>query len=134
MYRIDHINRYVSDVESVITFYCEALDYKVLGRGTKSNGRPYAILQGHQHELFISEREGFEVREQNFRHLGFAVDDVDKLLAELIKKGIAGPDQQVIVKEFSRQIYIQDPDGFEIDLIQWTNKEAFYEGLKATRI
>jgi len=34
------------------------------------------------------------------------------------------------IKPFSKQFYIKDPDGFEIDLIQWTNKKEFYNQLK----
>jgi len=38
-------------------------------------------------------------------------------------------DMQVVVKKYSRQLYIRDPDGFEIDLIQWTDKTGFYNSL-----
>lgn len=35
------------------------------------------------------------------------------------------------MKPFSKQFYIKDPDGFEIDLIQWTDKDGFYKNLKS---
>lgn len=130
MHTIDHLNRHVSDVDSFITFYCDALGYRLLARGQKANGKPYAILQGTGHELFISEKEAFAPDgESNFRHIGYAVEDADALLEELKLKGYAGSGAQIIVKPFSRQFYIKDPDGFEIDLIQWTDKQGFYNSL-----
>jgi catechol 2,3-dioxygenase-like lactoylglutathione lyase family enzyme len=129
-FSIDHINRYVSNVDKFIEFYQEALGYKLIGRGIKHNGKKYAILQGLGHELFISEKDGFELVEENLRHIGYSVDNVDKVLEELKQKGWVAADKQVIVKKYSRQIYINDPDGMEIDLIQWTDKEGFYRDLK----
>ena len=55
---IDHINRYVSDVEEHVAFYTRALGYTLLERGTKDDGNAYAVLEGHGHELFISEKPG----------------------------------------------------------------------------
>lgn len=128
---IDHLNRYVSDVDKFILFYKDALDYKLIDSGIKLNGKKYAILKGDKHELFISEREGFQVEEEhNFRHIGYSVENVDELLDTLKIKGYVNKEEKIIVKEFSRQFYIKDPDGFEIDLIQWTDKEGFYNKLK----
>jgi len=128
---IDHLNRYVSDVDKFILFYEDALDYKLINSGIKLNGKKYAILKGDKHELFISEREGFQVEDKhNFRHIGYFAENVDKLLDTLKIKGYVNKKEKIIVKEFSRQFYIKDPDGFEIDLIQWTDKEGFYNKLK----
>lgn len=127
---VDHINRYVSNVDKFIEFYQEVLDYQLIGRGTKQNGKSYAILQGQGHELFISEKDGFAEVKENLRHIGFSVDNIDKLLEELKQKGYIDCEQQPIIKPYSRQIYLKDPDGMEIDLIQWTNKKGFYENLK----
>ncbi len=126
---IDHLNRYVSDVEKFIKFYQDLIDYELIDKGKKVNGMNYAILKGFNHELFISEREGFEVKNENFRHIGYSVDNVDELLSEFKGKGYVEENLQIIVKQFSRQFYIKDPDGFEIDIIQWTDKAGFYERL-----
>ncbi len=55
---------------------------------------------------------------------------MDTLLEVLKNKGYAARDMQVIVKQFSRQFYLKDPDGFEIDFIQWVDKEGFHENLR----
>ncbi len=128
---IDHLNRYVSDVVKFIEFYQNILGYELIDRGIKENGMNYAILKGYEHELFISEREGFEVNKENFRHIGYSIDNVDKHLYDLKSKGYVDDRLQIIVKQFTRQFYIKDPDGFEIDLIQWTDKAGFYEKLNA---
>lgn len=131
MKAIDHINRFVSDVEKFIDFYRNILGYKLIDRGIKANGNSYAILKGDGHELFISEKNNFTLEEQqNFRHIGYRVENVDELLEELKLKGFVEKEKEIIVKDFSRQFYIKDPDGFEIDLIQWTDKSAFYKHLK----
>lgn len=126
---IDHLNRYVSKVESFIIFYSETLGYVLLDKGFKANGRAYAILKGYGHEMFISEKDDFEAEDSNFRHIGYSVSDVDALLETFRKKGIVGIECQVITKQYSKQFYLKDPDGFEIDFIQWTDKGAFYNNL-----
>lgn len=128
---IDHINRYVSNVDKFIDFYREVLNYVLIDKGLKANGKNYAILKGEGHELFISEKDDFiEETDQNFRHIGYAVENVDELLEKLKVKGYIENKQEIIIKSFSRQFYIKDPDGFEIDLIQWTDKIGFYNHLK----
>jgi len=127
---VDHINRYVSNVDKFIDFYQSALDYKMIGKGIKQDGFRYAILQGTGHELFLSEKQGFAAANGNLRHIGYSVDNVDCILEKLKQQGFADKEKQVIVKDYSRQIYIKDPDGMEIDLIQWTDKQGFYNNLK----
>lgn len=127
---IDHLNRYVSDVSTFIEFYTQALDYKLIGRGTKGNGKPYAVLKGNGHELFISEKDDYTHLDSNFRHIGYTVENADKTLAKLKLLGIVADDYEIIVKPYSRQFYATDPDGFEIDFIQWTDKDGFYESLR----
>jgi len=131
---IDHLNRYVSKIEKFIEFYHNVLGYELIDRGKKENGMNYAILKGFNHELFISEKESFEANSENFRHIGYSVDNVDELLNEFKKKGYVEENLQIIIKQFSRQFYIKDPDGFEIDMIQWTDKDGFYEHMKAKKI
>lgn len=127
MFAVDHINRFVSSVDEFVAFYEDALGYTLLTKGVKANGKPYAILQGTRHELFISEKDGFQQEsERNFRHIGYAVEDAGALLAELKRKGYVEDSREIIVKPYSRQVYIRDPDGFEIDLIEWTDKQGFY--------
>ena len=131
MRTIDHINRYVSNVDKFIDFYQAVLDYRLIDKGTKGNGKNYAILKGEGHELFISEKEDYKPEDNtNFRHLGYAIDDVQKLSDNLKLAGYLDSNTEIITKAFSKQFYIKDPDGFEIDMIQWTNKEGFYQSLK----
>lgn len=131
MKAIDHLNRYVSNVDKFIDFYTKVLEYELIDKGIKGNGKAYAILKGAGHELFISEKDDFKLEtEKNFRHIGYSIENVDELLEKLKEKGYVEKDKEIIVKPFSRQFYIKDPDGFEIDLIQWTDKEGFYISLE----
>jgi catechol 2,3-dioxygenase-like lactoylglutathione lyase family enzyme len=127
---IDHINRHVSNVDAFISFYTDALGFVLLDRGVKQDGKSYAILQCGGAELFISEKDGFESDSgKNLRHIGFGVASADALLSSLKKKGYVQDDTSIIVKAYSRQFYLKDPDGFDIDIIEWTNKEKFYRYL-----
>lgn len=128
--KIDHINRFVSDTDIFIKFYKNALGYELIDTGIKANGRKYAILKGLGHELFISEKDDFKLdKTNNFRHIGYSVNNIEELLKQFKTKGYAGNETKIIVKKFSKQFYIKDPDGFEIDLIEWTNKKEFYDNL-----
>ncbi len=126
----DHINRYVSDVEALISFYTDALGFTVLDKGVKRDGQNYAILQSGGLEMFISEKDGFAFDESNFRHFGFRVDSAEPLLSALKAKGYAPLETPLIVKAYSKQFYIKDPDGFELDFIEWTDKDRFYRHLE----
>lgn len=126
---IDHLNRYVSNVDKFIEFYREVLGYELIDKGKKESGMNYAILKGFNHEMFISERASFEQKDENFRHIGYSVEKADEVLKELKLKGFIDMEMQVVVKQYSRQFYIKDPDGFEIDLIEWTDKRSFYNNL-----
>lgn len=124
---IDHINRHVSSVEAMISFYTDALGFTLLDKGIKKDGQDYAILKSDGLELFISEKDGFEFDSgNNFRHMGFRVDNAGELLSSMKAKGYVPRETQLIVKAFSRQFYMKDPDGFELDFIEWTDKEKFY--------
>ncbi|MBN2026529.1 MAG: VOC family protein [Actinobacteria bacterium] len=122
---IDHINRYVSSVEEHVSFYTRVLGYELIDRGNKGDGKEYAILSGCEHELFISEADGSIEPDRSLRHIGYAVENADVLLADFKRKGIAGREVELVVKPYSRQFYLEDPDGNEIDFIQWTDKERF---------
>lgn len=129
-FSIDHLNRYVSNVRQFIDFYTQALDYQLIDKGIKGNGKPYAILKSKGHELFISEKDDFIHLESNFRHIGYAVENAAQALSNLKHLGYVEDDYEIIVKPYSRQFYVKDPDGFEIDFIQWTDKDGFYKSLR----
>lgn len=125
---IDHINRYVSNIDIFITFYENALGYELIGKGIKSNGKRFAVLRGCGHELFISEKDDFAADDTtNFRHMGYSVTNIQDLLEQLKADKFVTNTTEIITKRFSNQFYIKDPDGFEIDLIEWTDKKDFYE-------
>ena len=127
---IDHINRHVSNVDTHVTFYTDAFGFVLLDKGVKKDGKSYAILQCGGLELFISEKDGFEFDSgTTLRHIGFKVDNADALLASLKEKGYVPKETQLIIKAFSRQFFMKDPDGLELDLFEWTDKDKFYRYL-----
>ncbi len=123
---IDHINRHVSDVWKHADFYTGVLGYELIGSGLKTGGERFVILRGSGHELFLSEKEGFSAGTGSLRHIGYAVPDIEEFRRALLLTGYSEEDLQIVEKPCSRQIYLRDPDGMEIDVIQWTDKEGFY--------
>ena len=127
---LDHINKYVSDVELNINFYRDVLGYQLLDSGLKNNGNKYAILMGFNHELFISENKNVSFNNNQYRHIGYSIDNIDILFKNLKNRGYIPENQNIIIKPYSKQFYIKDPDGCEIDIIQWIDKNKFYNDLK----
>jgi catechol 2,3-dioxygenase-like lactoylglutathione lyase family enzyme len=129
----DHINRYVSDIDAIISFYADALGFTLLDRGVKRDGHRYAILKCGGLEMFISEKTGYAFEDcVNFRHLGLSVDNAEALLSELKTKGYAPLETRLVVKAFSRQFYFKDPDGFELDFIEWTDRTGLTSTARKT--
>jgi catechol 2,3-dioxygenase-like lactoylglutathione lyase family enzyme len=127
---IDHMNRYVSNVDAFIAFYMDALGFILCDQGVNRNSQNYAILRSDGFELCISEKNGFEFDSgSNFKHIGFRVESAGALLASLKAKRYVPKDTKLIVKAYSRQFSMKDPDGFELDFIEWTDKEHFYRYL-----
>lgn len=127
---LDHINRYVSSVDAITSFYTDALGFKLLDRGLKKDGQRYAILQGGGLEMFVSEKDDFEFDSaSNLRHIGFSIEDAGQLLRDLKAGGYVPKTTSLIDKAWSRQFFMKDPDGFELDFIEWTDKNKFYQHL-----
>ncbi|MBU5256103.1 hypothetical protein [Tissierella praeacuta] len=41
---VDHLNRYVSNIDKFIDFYIDVLDYGLTYKGIKENGKNYGVL------------------------------------------------------------------------------------------
>ena len=131
MYKIDHINRYVRSVDKTVTFYTQALGFLLIDDGIKADGKPYAVLRSVDHLLFVSESDKYiESQCPNFRHVGYCVANVEEILRDLKGKVYAPQEATCVIKPYSKQVYITDPDGVEIDLIQWTDKVDFFKTCK----
>ena len=117
-----HTRMRVSDMEQTITFYTDVLGLEVLERKTSPRGSHLAFLKVPNSEELIElcsfPASGAVQVQEDLVHLAFEVDDMDHTIQELNAKGIPITDGPTTTSSGSRFIFIDAPDGYEIELIQ----------------
>ena len=143
-----HVGLVVSDIETAITFYCEALGLQLRHRQTQDNeytsnlvgyenvrlhvaqlclAGGHASRSGHLLELVQYERPpGIEGQPENRRlgtcHVAFEVADIDVTRRRLEALGATfhGPCQDIAagINKGGMAVYLRDPDGNNLELIQ----------------
>ena len=117
-----HTRMRVSDMDETIRFYTEVLGLEVLERKTSPRGSHLAFLKVPNSEELIelcSFPPSGPVRvQEDLVHLAFQVDDLDGAIRTLQAKGIKITDGPTTTSSGSRFIFIDAPDGYEIELIQ----------------
>ena len=111
---IDHVNLQVNDLEESIKFWQCLLSFKVLESIPNQDG---AIIGTKEAKLALYENANLgKVEKIGFSHLCFHVSDFDsatslceELCIPILYEGIVSWPQ-------SRSLYIQDPNGYEIEL------------------
>src|SRR5439155_17796623 len=119
---IEHVNLTVSDLDRSIAFYCDLLDLQVRWKGPIDGERLGAHVGDERCylALFQGAEEGTVHRDYGrpgINHFGFVVDDLDDARRRLERLGGTvhfEPDY-----EPGRRIYFLDPDGHEIELVQY---------------
>lgn len=118
---IDHINIKINDLNESIQFYQNVFGFEVKEREvSQMSGNEYAIV-GLSSKLFIVLcQDKSDLSESRLNHFGINVVDFDNSLKVIEKLGVPvneyGIPGGVINYPKSRSIYIQDPDGNEIEL------------------
>ena len=121
---LEHINLTVSDLQRSIDLYCDLLGLHVRWQGTTNNGNPaahvgddrcYLALFQSSPELAAPPKVDYNAVGLN--HFGFVVDDLDAVRARLTKHGLS-PHQEADY-EPGRRLYFFDPDGIEVELVQY---------------
>jgi lactoylglutathione lyase len=119
----------VSDMEQTINFYTNVLGLEVLERKVSPRGSHLAFLKVPNSEELI-ELTSFppsgpvEVQE-DLVHLAFQVESLDDSIASLNAKGVKVTDGPTQSSSGSRFIFIDAPDGYEIELIERPPGNAF---------
>ena len=117
-----HVNVRVRDVEASLRFY-EALGFERRGRLQFEGAyNVYLGLPGDGDTLELTVNEGREEPYHlgtGYGHVALSVEDLDGLLARLAEQGIA-PEKPPYApggREEFRICFVQDPDGYRIELI-----------------
>lgn len=117
-----HTRMRVSDMEQTIRFYTDVLGLEVLERKVSPRGSHLAFLKVPNSEELI-ELTSFPpsgpVRvQEDLVHLAFQVESLDDAIASLSAKGVKVTDGPTQSSSGSRFIFIDAPDGYEVELIE----------------
>ncbi len=117
-----HTRMRVSDMEQTIQFYTDVLGLEVLERKVSPRGSHLAFLKVPNSEELI-ELTSFPpsgpVRvQEDLIHLAFQVESLDDAIASLNAKGVEVTDGPTQTSSGSRFIFIDAPDGYEVELIE----------------
>jgi lactoylglutathione lyase len=112
----------VSDMEQTITFYTGVLGLEVLERKTSPRGSQLAFLKVPNSEELIEltcfPPSGPVTVQEDLVHLAFQVESLDETIASLNAKGVKVTDGPTTTSSGSRFIFIDAPDGYEVELIE----------------
>jgi lactoylglutathione lyase len=117
-----HTRMRVSDMDQTINFYSNILGLEVLERKVSPRGSHLAFLKVPNSEELIElcsfPPSGPVTVQEDLVHLAFQVDNMDDTIRTLATKGIAIPDGPTTTSSGSRFIFINAPDGYEVELIE----------------
>ena len=117
-----HTRMRVSDMDQTIAFYTDVLGLEVLERKTSPRGSHLAFLRVPNSDELIelcSFPPSGPVRvQEDLVHLAFQVESLDDTIASLNKKGVRVTDGPTNTSSGSRFIFIDAPDGYEVELIE----------------
>jgi lactoylglutathione lyase len=117
-----HTRMRVSDMEQTLTFYQDVLGLEVVEQKVSPRGSHLAFLAVPNSEELIelcSFPDSGPVKvQEDLVHLAFEVEDLDQTIQQLQAKGVAITDGPTLSSSGSRFIFIDAPDGYEIELIQ----------------
>ena len=129
---LDHINMTVKNLDSSVSYYQKIFNFnfKIKEEGDY-NGNPYKII-GVSNKVMLciyqsKEKEEFKIQNNNVGHFGFHVHFYDEIIEDLEAAGanVRNYDGRKIIQyPHSKSIYINDPDGNQIEL-----SEVFAGGL-----
>jgi lactoylglutathione lyase len=117
-----HTRMRVSDMDQTINFYTNVLGLEVLERKVSPRGSHLAFLKVPNSEELIelcSFPPSGPVRvQEDLVHLAFQVERLDDVIEQLGTKQIRITDGPTTSSSGSRFIFIDAPDGYEVELIE----------------
>jgi lactoylglutathione lyase len=112
----------VSDLNQTIQFYTNVLGLEVLERKTSPRGSQLAFLKVPNSDELIEltsfPPSGPVKVQEDLVHLAFQVDNLDDTIASLNAQGVKVTDGPTQSSSGSRFIFIDAPDGYEVELIE----------------
>ena len=117
-----HTRMRVSNLDETIRFYTNVLGLEVIERKTSPRGSQLAFLKVPNSDELIEltsfPPSGPVKVQEDLVHLAFQVDSLEETIADLQAKGVQVTDGPTQTSSGSRFVFIDAPDGYEIELIE----------------
>lgn len=117
-----HTRMRVSDIDQTIKFYTDVLGLEVAERKVSPRGSHLAFLKVPNSEELIElcsfPASGPVKVQEDLVHLAFEVDNLDQTIESLKAKDIKITDGPTLTSSGNRFIFIDAPDGYEVELIE----------------
>ncbi len=117
-----HTRMRVSDMDHTIRLYQDVLGLEVMERKVSPRGSHLAFLKVPNSEELIElcsfPASGSVRVQEDLVHLAFEVESLDETIRSLQAKGITITDGPTGTSSGSRFIFIDAPDGYEVELIE----------------
>lgn len=117
-----HTRMRVSNLDETIRFYTTVLGLDVIERKTSPRGSHLAFLKVPNSDELIEltsfPPSGPVKVQEDLVHLAFQVENMEDTIASLTARGITITDGPTHTSSGSRFIFIDAPDGYEIELIE----------------
>ena len=125
---LEHVNLTVADLQRSVDFYTRVFGFAVRWQGETSDGKPAAHVGDDRSYLALfqaapgSSRPSLDYEAVGLNHFGFVVDDLDAARGRLAELGIT-PHMEADYDP-GRRLYFLDPDGIEVELVQYETAPA----------
>ena len=117
-----HTRMRVSDMDQTIRFYQDVLGLEVMERKVSPRGSQLAFLKVPNSEELIElcsfPASGPVTVQEDLVHLAFEVENLDDTIQALTSKQIKITDGPTRTASGNRFIFIDAPDGYEVELIE----------------
>ena len=117
-----HTRMRVSDMDQTVNFYTNVLGLEVLERKVSPRGSHLAFLKVPNSEELIElcsfPPSGPVTVQEDLVHLAFQVENLDDTIEQLGAKQIRITDGPTTTSSGSRFVFIDAPDGYEVELIE----------------
>lgn len=119
---IDHLNLNVTNLEESINFYQKIFGFEVKELGLSAmSGKEYAIIGLTNKVMLAIYQTNTPIKHSNFNHFGVNIENFDEAVESIrqdgsIKINAYGNEDGVVRYPNSKSMYIEDPNGYEIEL------------------
>jgi lactoylglutathione lyase len=122
VHKLLHTRMRVSDMDQTIAFYTGVLGLEVVERKVSPRGSHLAFLRAPNSEELIElcsfPASGPVKVQEDLVHLAFQVANLDAAIAALQQQSVRSTDGPTTTSSGSRFIFIDAPDGYEVELIE----------------